>query len=147
MAFSGLPETFEMLIFASIVPHLRTSNVNVYVSKIYPSGLRFKGCICGRSTFIRDINWVSYLGGIYSGGFYTGGVLTGFYVILKFSLFLCNKRPIFYYVNSVCFETITYKVLIFFKNAIKVNQLRFSKNFPILKNRPTFFTSTVNILI
>ena len=41
MAFTGLPETSKMLIFASIVHHLPTNNVNVYVSKIYPSGLIF----------------------------------------------------------------------------------------------------------
>ena len=89
-----------------------------------------------------------HIWGVYiQGGHYVGDVLTGFYRILKFHLFFCNERPIFYYLHSVCCETITYKVLIIFKNAIKVNQLRFNKNFPILKNRPTFFTSHVNILI
>ena len=39
MAFPVLPETSNMQIFASIVHHLRTNNINVYVSKIYPSGL------------------------------------------------------------------------------------------------------------
>ena len=29
--------------------------------------------------YIRDVNWVTYLGGVW--GFYTGGVLTGFYGI------------------------------------------------------------------
>ena len=41
MAFPGLPETSKMYIFASIVYHLRTNNINIYVSKIYSSGLIF----------------------------------------------------------------------------------------------------------
>ena len=43
MAFPGLPGTSKMEIFASIVHHLRTNNVNVYVFKIYLSGLIFGG--------------------------------------------------------------------------------------------------------
>ena len=43
MAFPGLPETSKVQIFASIVHYLRTNNVNVYVSKIFPSGLIFVG--------------------------------------------------------------------------------------------------------
>ena len=42
MAFPGLPKTSKMKIFASIVHYLITNNVNVYVSKIYPSGLIFR---------------------------------------------------------------------------------------------------------
>ena len=38
MAFPGLPETFAL-----IVHHLWTNNFNVFVSKIYPSGLIFGG--------------------------------------------------------------------------------------------------------
>ena len=43
MAFPGLLERSKMEVFASIVHHLCTNNV--YVSKIYPSGLIFKGHI------------------------------------------------------------------------------------------------------
>ena len=39
MEFPGPPKTSKMQILASIVHHLRMNNVNVYVSKIYPSGL------------------------------------------------------------------------------------------------------------
>ena len=46
MAFPGLSETSKMQIFASIVHYLRTNNVNVYVSKIFPSGLIFV-CVGG----------------------------------------------------------------------------------------------------
>ena len=83
MAFQGLPETSK--IFASIVHHLRTTNVNVNVSKIYPTGLIFGGggeregleggAYRGGGAYIRD-NWVTYLAGVYS-----GGILTGFYGI------------------------------------------------------------------
>ena len=41
MAFQGPPETSK--IFVSIVHHLRTTNVNVNASKIYPTGLIFGG--------------------------------------------------------------------------------------------------------
>ena len=40
-----------------------------------------------REAYIRDVNWVTYLGSVYSGGggrgvdLYKGGVLTGFYGI------------------------------------------------------------------
>ena len=115
--------------------------------KFIQVGLHLRDVYAGGALLFEILIGFHIWGAYIPGAFYTGCVLTGFYVILKFSLFLCNKRPIFYYVNSVCFETITYKVLIIFKNAIKVNQLRFNKNFPILKNRLTFFTSTVNILI
>ena len=37
------------------------------VSKIYPSGLIFGGPIY-HGSYIRDVNWISYLGGIISGG-------------------------------------------------------------------------------
>ena len=39
-----------MYIFASIVHNLRTNNVNVYVSKIYPRGLIF-GMLLGLNNF------------------------------------------------------------------------------------------------
>ena len=81
MTFQGLPETSK--IFVSIVHHLRTTNVNVNVSKIYPTWLIFggggereglEGAHIG-GAYIRD-NWVTYLAGVYS-----GGILTGFYGI------------------------------------------------------------------
>ena len=53
---------------SNVVHHLHINNFNIYVSKIYPSGLIFGGA------YIWDVNWVTYLGGIYS-----GGILTGFY--------------------------------------------------------------------
>ena len=43
MTFPGLSETSKMQIFALIVHHLRTNNVNLYLSKIYRSGLIFAG--------------------------------------------------------------------------------------------------------
>ena len=64
MAFPGLPETSKVQIFASIVHYLRTNNVNVYVSKIFPSGLIFVG---GRGAYIQNVNLVSYLGGVLTG--------------------------------------------------------------------------------
>ena len=33
----------------------------------------------GGWAYIWDVNWVTYLGGVYLEGLYTGGVLTGFY--------------------------------------------------------------------
>ena len=62
--FPGLPETSKMYIFTSIIQHLRTDNINVPGSKIYPSEFIFLA-------FIRDVNWVTYL----------GTALTGFYSI------------------------------------------------------------------
>ena len=35
----------------------------------------------GVAAYIQDVNWATYLGGIYSGDLYTGSVLTGFYGI------------------------------------------------------------------
>ena len=55
MGFPGLPEKSKMYIFATIVHHLRTNHVNLYVSKTYPSGLIFEG------------GWGVYTGGLYSG--------------------------------------------------------------------------------
>ena len=80
---------------------LKFTQVELDLKGIYTGG---KG---GGEAYIQDVNWVSYLGGLYSESLYTGHVLTGFYGILKFPLFLCNKRPVFYHVNSICFETIT----------------------------------------
>ena len=37
------------------------------------------GAYIREGAYIRDVNWVSYMGGVYSGGLYTGGALTGFY--------------------------------------------------------------------
>ena len=55
----------EMEIFASIVHHLRKNNVNVYVSKIYQSGLIFGERIYGgEGAYIRDVICVSYLGNV-----------------------------------------------------------------------------------
>ena len=53
--------------FASVVHHLRTNNIIVYVSKIYPSGLIFEGAYI-RGPYIRDVDWVSYLGTYIHGG-------------------------------------------------------------------------------
>ena len=61
MTFQGLPETSK--IFVSIVHHLRTTNVNVNVSKIYPTGLIFGG---GGE---REKGW--------RGGAYRGGLIFG----------------------------------------------------------------------
>ena len=50
--------------------------------KFIPSGLIFGGRKHGGEANIRDIYWVSYLGGVYfllGGGVYTGGVFKGFY--------------------------------------------------------------------
>ena len=71
MTFPELPETSKMWIFTSIVHHLPMNNVNIYVSKIYPSGLIF-----GRGSIGLHI-WGAYI----PGGLYKGGVLTGFYGI------------------------------------------------------------------
>ena len=35
----------------------------------------------GVVAYIQDVNWATYLRGIYSGDLYTGSVLTGFYGI------------------------------------------------------------------
>ena len=56
-------------IFALRVHHLRTNNVNVYVSKIYPSGLTLEGAYIGGrggggEGYIQDVTCVTYLGGI-----------------------------------------------------------------------------------
>ena len=67
MAFLGLPETSKVQIFASIVHYLRTNNVNVYVSKIFPSGLIFGGRGYERGAYIQNVNLVSYLGGVLTG--------------------------------------------------------------------------------
>ena len=68
MAFPGLPETSKVQIFASIVHYLRTNNVNVYVSKIFPSGLIFVGGRgYERGAYIQNVNLVSYLGGVLTG--------------------------------------------------------------------------------
>ena len=72
---------------ASVVHDLPTNDVNVFVSKFYPNGLIFGGAyirIYGGAR-IRDVNWVSYLGGIY-----LGDVLTGFYGIL-FHVYCLSK--------------------------------------------------------
>ena len=60
-------------IFALRVHHLRTNNVNVYVSKIYPSGLTLEGAYIGGGGYIQDVTCVTYL----------GGVLTKFYDISR----------------------------------------------------------------
>ena len=52
MAFPELPETSKMKIFESVVYYLRTSNVNIYVSKVYLSGLTLRGSLT------RDANWL-----------------------------------------------------------------------------------------
>ena len=68
MAFPGLPETSKVQIFASIVHYLRTNNVNVYVSKIFPSGLIFVGGRgYDRGAYSQNVNLVSYLGGVLTG--------------------------------------------------------------------------------
>ena len=36
-----------------------------------------------RRVYIRDVNWVTYLGDVYSGVLYMGGVLTGLIVFEK----------------------------------------------------------------
>ena len=54
-----------------MVHRLRTNNVNVYVSKLYPSGLIFGGA------YVRDVNWVTYLGGVYLGGLIYGRRING----------------------------------------------------------------------
>ena len=45
----------------------------------------------------------------------------------NFLVFLCSQQPIFHHVYWICFETITYNVMIFFKSVNKVNY-RFSFN-------------------
>ena len=68
MAFPGLPETSKVQIFASIVHYFRTNNVNVYVSKIFPSGRIFVGGRGDeRGAYIQNVNLVSYLGGVLTG--------------------------------------------------------------------------------
>ena len=53
-------------IFESVVHQLRTNYVNVYVSKIYPSGLTIGGgggvAAYIRRSLFRYVNWASYLG-------------------------------------------------------------------------------------
>ena len=78
MAFPGLPETSKMWMFASIVHHLRTNNVDVYVSKIYPSELILRGgggVYTGGLIFVMLIGldiwgrlFVGRMGDLYTGG-------------------------------------------------------------------------------
>ena len=81
--FPGLPETSKMYIFALIVHHLRTNKTFMFPKFIQVGFYLQGGGAYIRLAYIRDVNWVSYLVGIYSGGAYIGGaVLTGFYGIL-----------------------------------------------------------------
>ena len=62
--------------------------VTVLVNLMFCRLDKFDGLYSGRrayiqGTYIRDVNWVTYLGGVYSVGLYTGSVLTGFYGILS----------------------------------------------------------------
>ena len=51
-------------------------------SKFIQEGLYSRGDVyAGKGAYIRDVKWVTYLGGVYSEGLYAGGVLTGFYRI------------------------------------------------------------------
>ena len=76
MAFPGLPETSKMQTFTPILHHSRTNNVNVYVAKVYPSGLIFeKGYI--RGAYIQGVNWVTYLEGFIRWWGARGGVIYG----------------------------------------------------------------------
>ena len=72
MAFPGLPET-------SVVHNLLTNNVNVYVSKLYPSGLIFGGRIYGGGGLIFGILIGFHIsgGGVYSGGLIYWGRING----------------------------------------------------------------------
>ena len=81
MAFPGLLETSKMEIFASIVHHLCTNNV--YVSKIYPSGLIFGGHIYEGLIFGMLTGLHIWRGCILKGSLYMGSILTGFYGIYK----------------------------------------------------------------
>ena len=85
MAFPGLLERSKMEVFASIVHHLCTNNV--YVSKIYPSGLIFKGHIYEGLIFgmLTELHILGGEGGgrILRGDLYMGSILTGFYGIYK----------------------------------------------------------------
>ena len=56
MVFPGLLETSKMYMFASVVHFLCTNNVNVHVSKIFPSRLMLRGFIYG-GAYIWDVNW------------------------------------------------------------------------------------------
>ena len=67
MEFPGPPKISKIKILASIVHHLRMNNVNVYVSKIYPSGLGLgEGRCIYEGTYIRNVNWVTYLESVHS---------------------------------------------------------------------------------
>ena len=82
MAFLGLPETCKMYIFALVVHHLQTTNVNAYVSKIYPSGLIFGGTYVWWGLIFGMFIGFHIWGGAYiQGGLICGGILTGFYGI------------------------------------------------------------------
>ena len=75
MVFPRLPETCMMYIFASIVHHLRTNDVNVYISKIYLSGLIFRGSIYGVGCLMLGMLiglhiWGHMFGGAYIQGAY-----------------------------------------------------------------------------
>ena len=101
MAFPGLPETFAL-----IVHHLRTNNVNVFVSKIYPSGLIFGrggvevyiGVYTGVLIFAMLIGFHIWSGRIFEGFIY-GGVLTRFYGIWK--------NVLIYFILTVLFNLTT----------------------------------------
>ena len=81
MAFWGLPETSKMLILVSIVHHLRSNNVNVYVSEITQVGL-FSGIAYTDEAYIWDANWVTYLGCVCLWGLIYGGSISE---ILRYS--------------------------------------------------------------
>ena len=73
--------TFPRL-FASIVHDLRTNNVNLYVSKIYPDVLIFRGrggTVYTDGAHIWNVDWVTNLGALIRGRLYTGRVLMVFY--------------------------------------------------------------------
>ena len=98
MAFPGLPE-----IFALIVHHLRTNNVNVFVSKIYPSGLILGGgggggVYTGVLIFAMLIGFHIWSGRIFEEFIY-GGVLTRFYGIWK--------NVLIYFILTVLFNLTT----------------------------------------
>ena len=71
MAFPGL--------FASIVHDLRTNNVNLYVSKIYPDVLIFQGegAYIQRGAHIWDVDWFTYLGALIRGEAINGARING----------------------------------------------------------------------
>ena len=53
------------------------------------------------------------------------------YIEVSF-VFLCNKRPIFHHVTDSVWKRSP--------TILRVNQLYFNKTFPMLRNKPTFFT-------